>query len=479
MAGTKKFDPLSKFGFVEDLASLKSSVDILSINLPELAQRVEVSEMDITSINDTLNYSVLEAQYSYGVLIDNRFSSPNVTRIGNLELHKTLPVQSLMRGCLLLDNGNVNYYLNPTNWSQKANGTASVLNGADGQVMVEIPEYYVKYKTIDQFQIEVRISTQALTGYTLKPKRYISAYKAALQRSNSKLSSVINLTADFRGGNNNAAFDAASNSFLGKPVSDVNLTNFRTFARNRGNGTRWNCMTYDLRKSLYWLFVIEYANLNSQAAVSAKDAVTGFMQGGLGNSMTTANGTEWSNFNGHRPFIPCGSSNSLGNNSGEVNYVATDFGGAGVNRTFTVNRYRGVESPFGDIWEWTDGILIDVKTDASGGTSTLYTSSDPAQFTSSVLTNYTQRGLIARTEGYIRTILFGADGDVLPINVSGGGSTTYYCDNFWRDINSNAIRGVLFGGYALAGATAGFVDAASSDAPSGAGTALGSRLCFV
>lgn len=475
----RKYDPLSKFGFVEDLAALKSSVDILSINLPELAQRVEASEMDITSINDTLNYSVLEAQYSYGVLIDNRFSSPIVTRIGNLELHKTLPVQSNMKGCLLLDNGNVNYYLNPTNWSQKADGTASVLNGANGQVMVEIPEYYVKYKTIDQFQIEVRISTQALTGYTLKPKRYISAYKAALQRSNSKLSSVINLTADFRGGNNNAAFDAASNSFLGKPVSDVNLTNFRTFARNRGNGTRWNCMTYDLRKSLYWLFVIEYANLNSQAAVSAKDAVTGFMQGGLGNGMTTANGTEWGNFNGFRPFIPCGSSNSLGNNSGEVNYVATDFGGAGVNQTFTVNRYRGVESPFGDILEWTDGILIDVKTDASGGTSTLYTSNTPADFSSTSFAAYIMRGLLSRTEGYISNIVFGVDGDIMPQNVVGGGSTTYYCDNFWCDIDSNAIRGVLFGGNAYDGAAAGFVIANAYYAPSAAYPLFGSRLCFV
>lgn len=423
--------------------------------------------------------AVAEAMYSYGVLIDNNLSSPLVTRVGNLQLHKTLPIHSNMKGCLLLDNGNVNYYLNPANWAQKADGTASVLNGADGQVMVEIPEYWVMYRTIDAMKIEVRISERNLSGYTLKPKRYVSAYKAALQRSNSKLSSVINLTADFRGGDNNATNDANSKTYLGKPVTGKNLADFRTYARNRAAGTRWNCMTYDIRKSLYWLFAIEYANLNSQAAVLGRNAITGYMEGGLGNGVTNANGTEWGNFNGYNPFVPCGASNALGNGSGEVNYVAADFGGAGVNRTFTIPRFRGVESPFGDIWEWTDGILIDVLTDASGGTSTLYTSNTPANFSSISFAAYSNKGLLPRTEGWIRDIIFGVDGDILPRNVQGGGSNTYYCDHYWRDINSNAIRGVLFGSYATDGSAAGLVGAHANSAPSLAVTYVGSRLCFV
>ncbi|MCV6900749.1 hypothetical protein OE165_27330, partial [Escherichia coli] len=39
-----------------------------------------------------------ESESAYGILIDNRFTSPIVTRIGNLELHKTLPIQSNMKG---------------------------------------------------------------------------------------------------------------------------------------------------------------------------------------------------------------------------------------------------------------------------------------------------------------------------------------------------------------------------------------------
>jgi len=78
--------------------------------------------------------AISEAQHAYGVLLDNNFSSPLVTRIGNLELHKTLPVHSNMKGCLLLDDGTVNYYLKPTDWTKKLDETASVLDGTDGQV---------------------------------------------------------------------------------------------------------------------------------------------------------------------------------------------------------------------------------------------------------------------------------------------------------------------------------------------------------
>jgi hypothetical protein len=422
----------------------------------------------------------IENIYAYGVLIDNNFSSPSLARIGNLELHKTLPIQSNMKGCLLLDNGTVNYYLKPTDWTKKLDETASVLDGTHGQVMVEIPEYYVKYQTVNAMQFKVMISTVAMPGYTLVTKKYVSAYKASLQRSNSKLSSVINLAADFRGGNNNATYDGTSKTFLGKPATALSLDSFRTYARNRAAGTRWNCMTYEIRKSLYWLFVIEYANLNSQSAVTAKDTVTGYMQGGLGNGVTTVVSGEWNTFNAYYPLIPCGASNSLGNASGEVNYVCVDLGGAGVNRTVTANRYRGVENPFGDLSEWTDGILIDVKTDASGGTSKLYTSNDnPATFTSSVLGNYFYRGYISRTDGATKQILFGTYGDILAVNNVGAGSTTYYCDYFWKDITANAIKGVFFGGYASDGSTAGFVSAAAHDAPSGTAALFGSRLCFV
>ena len=47
-----------------------------------------------------------------------------------------------MKACLLNDDGSVNYYLNPNDWSKKITGEASNLDGTDGQVMIEIPEHY-------------------------------------------------------------------------------------------------------------------------------------------------------------------------------------------------------------------------------------------------------------------------------------------------------------------------------------------------
>ena len=224
---------------------------------------------------------------------------------------------------------------------------------------------------------------------------------------------------------------------------------------------------------MYW---VEYANTNSQAAVVGRNPVTGFMEGGLGNGVTTANNTEWVNFNGAHPFVPIGITNAIGNGSGEVSYVATNFGGAGQNRTFTPNRYRGVENPFGHIWEWHDGILVDEKTKAEGDTSTMFRCDDPTKFASTVTSDYTNRGLLPRTEGFIRHMKFG---EIMPEIVTGAGSTTFYCDNYWRNITSTFVRGVIFGGGANDGSTAGLVYASTFYAPSNATTAIGSRLCFL
>ena len=55
----------------------------------------------------------MEENCMYGIEYDVTVSSPDVTRIGNMSLHKSLPVHNRMKGCLLDDNGNVVEYLNP------------------------------------------------------------------------------------------------------------------------------------------------------------------------------------------------------------------------------------------------------------------------------------------------------------------------------------------------------------------------------
>ena len=80
----------------------------------------------------------------YGVRHYYGNASPDLTRIGAASLHQDLPVQSLMRRCVVNDSGVVMYYLGENDSTKKADGTAADLSGADGQVMVEVPEHYRK-----------------------------------------------------------------------------------------------------------------------------------------------------------------------------------------------------------------------------------------------------------------------------------------------------------------------------------------------
>lgn len=59
----------------------------------------------------------MEEECSYGIEFDTAVSSPACTRIGNLSLHKSLPIHNRMKGCLLNDDGEVVEYLNPANWT--------------------------------------------------------------------------------------------------------------------------------------------------------------------------------------------------------------------------------------------------------------------------------------------------------------------------------------------------------------------------
>lgn len=80
---------------------------------------------------------------SYGVEWDITVADPTCTRIGNPLFHKSLPIQSEYKGCVV-KNGKLQYYLNPNDWSKKSNGEPSHLDGTDGDVMIRTPRFYGK-----------------------------------------------------------------------------------------------------------------------------------------------------------------------------------------------------------------------------------------------------------------------------------------------------------------------------------------------
>ena len=416
----------------------------------------------------------LENQW-YGIEWDTEVSSPAVTRIGNMDLHRTLPIQSRMRGCLLDDNGKVTKYLNPKDW------TGEVRDGSRGQVMVEIPMHYRKFETNGTKRV-VRLSEHPLPGYHQVPQMYVSAYEASIERSTGKLCSVVNDGADYRGGNNNANYDGTYRSFLGRPVTAINRTAFRTAARKRKSGSsEWNCYLYQVHKALFWLFTVEYATLNSQAAFNAELTSEGYRQGGLGAGVSDWSYSGWSTFNGVSPFVPCGHTDTLGNSTGVVAYTAYNADGSEL-KTSNVPRYRGVENPFGHIWKWTDGINVRISpTEANGGDnlSKVFVCDDPSKLNDTNYNGYKHVGNEDRTRGYVKEIIFGEEGEIMP-SLVGGGSTQFFCDGHSTDIpTTEALRGVMFGGYAYNGASVGLACTDSVNAPSFSYSYYGSRLCFI
>lgn len=189
------------------------------------------------------SFSNVEERYAYGIEWDTSNAKPY--RVGNPMLHRTLPVQNAMRGCLLRDDGTVYKYLNSDSWEDEVTG------GSLGQVMVEIPEFYIKYVT-NGTKRRVMISSIPLEGYQKNKKAYVGAYEATVQRSTKKLCSVKNSDPDYRGGNNNSAYDGTYLSFLGRPVTSMSRTAFRTAARKRNTANpSWNCYLYQVHKALF------------------------------------------------------------------------------------------------------------------------------------------------------------------------------------------------------------------------------------
>ena len=239
-------------------------------------------------------------------------------------------------------------------------------------------------------------------------------------------------------------------------------------------------MTYDVQKTLYWLYVIEYATLNSQTAFDPKVSTEGYRNGGLGPGLTQLSDSLWSAFNNYNPVLKCGLTNIYGNRSGEIIYgMPLEYNPEQKDPVqVNVNRYRGIEAPFGHISKWVDGINVRVMP-AADGVSMAFACQDPSRFSDTGYNGYAHIGNLPRSSGYISSVLFGNYGEILPSAISSG-STTYHCDYFYMSVPEvETLRGVLFGGFANLGALAGFVSAYALLVPSYSDACIGSRLCFI
>lgn len=413
----------------------------------------------------------IEERYAYGVEWDMESSSPDGKRVGNMQLHRELPIQSGMRGVVLDNNGGINAYLG-NKWSDSDVQLASG-EPENFSIMTMIPRHWYKFY-FNGTKFRCMISAIPLPGYKYVDDFFISSYEATIYRSKDLLMSRLGVDStynEYRGGDNTAEWDGTYRSLLGRPVTNLTRDQFRQAARKRGSG--WEMYTYNAHKILFWLFAVEYATLDSQKPFNAQKDANGFAQGGLGPGPTQM--TDWTNFNNVNPLIPCGYTNEFGNGSGEKAYVVKNASG-GTHATLMANRYRGIENPFGHIWKYTDGANIQVTT-GDAGLSVLWTTDDPSNFSDTSYTGYDKKGNICRTNGYAKKMLLGEDGDIVATEV-GGSSSTYWCDYYYAYTSANRMQEVLVGGNADYGSIAGLACVNANLAPSAAARYFGSRLCF-
>ena len=386
---------------------------------------------------------------SYGVEWDITVADPTCTRIGNPLFHKSLPIQSEYKGCVV-KNGKLQYYLNPNDWSKKSNGKPSHLDGTDGDVMIRIPRFYGKSGSNGNKRW-VRISTvQIDASWTEIPEMFISAYRITtfVDSDKAKVASVVNTTEGYRGGGDRANFDQylSTDKFktdLGKPKSGISRAAARTMANNSGQ----ELLCYEFYKWIfYWNYVIEYANFNSQKEFNSELTSDGYHQGGLGPGLTTWDWNQWSTYNGNYAITPCGYTNEFGNFSG-VKAIQLQS----PEKTLYANRWRGFENPFGDIWTNLEGIVI--KRDAAKANSNVYTTTDVSKYGDDY-SLFDIAGVEIAQDGWIGTFDIGSKAEIIPSSITGSGST-YKCDYHLCDVDFVENRTPLVGGGAGTGGRAG------------------------
>lgn len=461
-----------------------SDGNLIFDDLPKAAQDklgvVKIGSGINVADDGTISVDFLD-QISYGIEWDITVADSACTRIGNMSMHRTLPIQSAFKGCVAKGN-KIQYYLDPNDWSKKVDGSASVLDGTDGDVRVDTGNvwYYKGFEDGNKRQFRMSL-TKVDDTWTEVPRLLISAWGVTLDRTinnKHKVCVVMNTSTAYRGGSNDSSLDSyldtlPCRSNLGKPVTNVSRITMRTYIANAANNQEILC--YDFYKALCWCYYVEYANFNCQLPFNAELTSDGYHQGGLGNGLTTFSQTNaWGKFNNSNPITPCGYLNDIGNFSGVKKLSIPTIV---IDDSYTINaitlipcKYRGFENLFGDYYKNLEGIVLQ-KLNANSA-NVIYATSDNTKFDDDIL-NKEIRGTEAKDSGYIKTFVFGNKAEIIPATI-GATSVTYKSDYLYTSNNTDK-KTLLAGGSAGAGGAAGF---GCSYSYYGVGSALAYRGFF-
>jgi len=346
----------------------------------------------------------------------------------------------------------------------------AVLNGDDGQVVVEIPKFYLRYSytgTTHTWEIATSPNPGGGAMYTVHPAfvkngvevqyRYMSAFEGVGYDAGT--SAYIQGTGvaatQWAGGAIDTANDKLGSVAGYKPVTDETRAEFRAIAANVG--TAWRQNDEALFSAIQLLYLVEYADFDSQVMI------------GTGN-------TSYDTWSYAECVAKTGMSLGDGNGTNASNSAenSLDTGGADTNGedVFEYMSYRGIENFYGSTWQWIDGININ--------NNIPYTSNTDTDFADDTTTGYTRvvdtegAGItLINADGYQKTLEQTAEG-FLPASI-GGASNTYITDYYWQTAGWRVVRR---GGFADSGSRAGVFCVAATYASSSVASIIGGRLAY-
>lgn len=445
----------------------RSSISITCKN-KQLANDVLTSSFVTTEPDNFVLGEIvtLDAPDWYGVSWSETSSNPDCTRIGNMDMHRTLPIQSMMKGYIYFKDGNPLYRMLKLNdsWTKCENYSAggwrdvgTLLGDNNVNVMIKIPEFWWIDDYIESTGTHnLKICPHAKPGWHHHKEAYVSAYEGYID------------------GN---YYRSSKNK-----IPSVNFTRsaVRPKARANGLGNSWNIYTYNEHRAICHLFLVEYATRNSQKEVNTALTVEGFRQGGLGSGCTT--GTVTINGATTYSFIPTGSSDSLGSGSGEVTVTIKQTDSSGANTTTTTrkcNRYRGIENPFGHVWKHTDDVI---SVYISGYSARFqYKCDSPDHFGDSISNDnpyYKNIAANAVVTGYKTKIVTTSTCDFFALSCNNGSETTCWCDYNW-DNTDGSLHCLLIGSASSFGGRAGLFALHFSNGVGHSSADIGSRLTYL
>ena len=358
-------------------------------------------------------------------------SSPAWGRVGNLDMWAQYKA---LTGRYLVKNNGKAAKLSVSNSGVYADGTT--LDESIGHVMVHAPRLYYLVKIDAVTNIPTLWMSMLPIGGHYIGAITLGAYLGSVQSS---------------------ALVSRSGVV---PTGNKTINQFWTAAQV--NGAKWGLMNYDHQRWLMMMALSEYGNPNIQAM--------------LGNGITGSNdgGGDW-----QTPLTwAVGETKSLGDGFGKVDKSWTASGGTAVQNACHVS-VLGIEDPYALMWQMLQGIYCgnSGNEDQDGTEVFIYQGNrmpSAAELAAHPAGDY--RELTRPTSSnYISRETLGEFFDLIPSSLSGGGSTSYWCDYFWGNSTGQLV---LLGGHADFGASCGLAFLVSVDAFSDSDAHIGSRLAY-